>query len=165
MSLAASRCIALRPLCRSAATTAWSKRLLHSLNTDPELLLLLPPAAAPGSFLTVLPDAAAACVRALVETVNAAPPFQRAELLRVRGPPGPVASTLASHFAAPILNICCSLSGTLSLLRLGDCCVCFVHRSHSCRQPSNLASHTTAQAALDTLSARIFIPSSGHGSR
>ncbi len=87
VSVAAARCIALRPLCRAAAVAAWSQRLLLALNTNPELLLLLPPAAAPGSFLTVLPEAAAACVRALVETVNAAPPFQRAELLRVRARP------------------------------------------------------------------------------
>jgi hypothetical protein len=54
------------------------------LNTNTELLLLLPPPAQTGSFLTVLPEAADACVRALVQAVNAAPPCQRAELLRVR---------------------------------------------------------------------------------
>jgi hypothetical protein len=82
-SAASSRCIALRPRCRAAAISIWSQRLLQALNTKPELLLLLPPAALPGSFLTVMPDAADACVRALVAAINAAPPSQRAELLRV----------------------------------------------------------------------------------
>jgi hypothetical protein len=83
-SAASARCIALRPRCRAAAISIWSQRLLKALNTKPELLLLLPPAAAPGSFLTVLPDAADSCVRALIAAINAAPPSQRAELLRVR---------------------------------------------------------------------------------
>jgi hypothetical protein len=82
-SAASSRCIALRPRCRSAAISLWSQRLLKVLNTNAELLLLLPPASAPGSHLTVLPAAASSCVQALAEAVNSAPPSQRAELLRV----------------------------------------------------------------------------------
>lgn len=120
VSVAAARCIACRPLCRSAATIAWSQRLLHVLNTSAELLLLPPPAAAHGSFSTFVPDSAAVCVQALVETVNAAPPLQRAELLRLA-------------------------------------------RDTVFAQPVSLASHSTAQAAFDTLSARIFIPSTNGG--
>jgi hypothetical protein len=86
-SPASSRCIALRPRCRSAAISAWSRRLLLELNTNPELLLLLPPASPPGSFLTVLPEAADSCVRALVQAANAAPPAQRADVVRVRNLP------------------------------------------------------------------------------